>query len=280
MASRRDRQIIQARELDEASTALIKVGINVVKRNPIKTSLYLLGVLLCLFVSGFSVTEKQRVEYAQIYETIDNEAIFRSQMELRDSYDRYFYSKGWFFSCDHNCQRNYQSYLASKAEYDALKREEAKITAVAKSKLGLFSEYGVEETRDLFWHRFAQGKNFAKRQSMYDVIFYGIGAMSRDESFLKYVLRVATSALVNFTIGMALSVVTFMFNLWSIISSYQPSYAEGLLFFGFASLAAISFALSWLIGLYCVAAGTAYVGLVVAKNAMLLENDQRRHRIH
>lgn len=280
MSSRRDQQLMSARDLDEASTSLIRMGTRIVKKNPIKSSLYLVGVLLCLLVSGFTVSDTQRQDYDREFAKIDHENIARVGSEKEYSYNRYYRSKGWF-SCDPACKENYDIYQQWQREYDALTQEERNIVATAKSKLGLFSEYGVEETRDLFWRRFAQGKAFAKRQSMFDMVFYGVGAMTRDESLLKYIIRLVTSVLINFTIGVTISVITFIFNLWSLISSYQASFVAGLAFFSLASLAAISFALSWIIGMYCVAAGTAFVGFTLAKNALLLEqgSDQDRGRI-
>ena len=48
---------VNADDLDYISTALITGGINTVKRNPIKFSLYLIGLLLCLLFNGFSVDQ-------------------------------------------------------------------------------------------------------------------------------------------------------------------------------------------------------------------------------
>lgn len=281
MSSRRDQQLMRARELDAASMALINFGTKVVKRNPIKTSMYLLGVILCLCFSGFSVTEKQRHDYAQEFAKLDHQKMAEVAAELDYSYERYYRSRGWFYSCDPACKENYKVYQSWQKEYDYLKKEEAQIVASAKSKLGLFSEYGVEEARDLFWRRFAQGKAFAKRQSMFDMLFYGIGAIGRDESFINYMVRLVTSVLMNFTIGISMSAVTFIFTLWSIISTYNASIVVGLTFFSLASLAAISFVLTWIIGMYCVVAGTAFVGLSLAKNALLLDqgNAHARSRI-
>jgi hypothetical protein len=36
MSSERDRQILRAREIDKMSTVMITLGVNVVKKNPIK----------------------------------------------------------------------------------------------------------------------------------------------------------------------------------------------------------------------------------------------------
>ena len=45
--------------------------------------------------------------------------------------------------------------------------------ADAKSNVGVFSSFGVEEARDMFWRRFSDGKQFAKRQTMWDAMFMG-----------------------------------------------------------------------------------------------------------
>ena len=37
----------------------------------------------------------------------------------------------------------------------------------------MFSGYAVQEARDLFWSTFAAGKGFAKRSSMWDLLFMG-----------------------------------------------------------------------------------------------------------
>lgn len=272
---------MQAREFDEASRALIIMGTRIVKRNPIKTSFYLVGVLICLFFSGFKVNETQRQEYAREIAKFDHSELNNVEWELDKSYNLYYRSKGWFFLCDAACQENYRVYQGWQREYDLLKRKESSVEAAAKSKLGLFSEYGVSETRDLFWRRFAQGKMFAKRQSMFDMVFYGVGAMARDESFIKYVVRLVASVLMNLTIGVFLAVVTFILSLWSVISSYQPSFLAGFTYFSLAALAAISYGLTWVIGMYCVAAGTAYVGFTLAKGVLLVESGApgRRDRI-
>ena len=40
----------------------------------------------------------------------------------------------------------------------------------AKSVAGIFSEVGVGEVKDSFWQYFQAGKQFAKRQSMWDMM--------------------------------------------------------------------------------------------------------------
>lgn len=270
MSSDRDRQIIQARDLDRASTFLVELGVQTVKRNPIKVGAYLLGLLVCLFFNGFSINEAARGAYLAEVQKLDHNALHDAEMSMHLSYNEYYRSKGWL-SCNSICTANKAIYETDRALYHAIKAHEDEQLAVAKSKLGLMSEAGVEETRTLFWDRFAAGKGFAQRQTKWDALFMGISAMGRDESLLSYLLRLAMSMLFNFTLGVCGAVIAFMYSLFALIRSYQASLPTAMAFFVFASLAAVSFALSWLFALYAAAAGTAYVGLKFAAANMRIE---------
>jgi hypothetical protein len=242
--SSREEQLIAAREIDRASTVLINAGIQVVKNNKLKVGGYILGLLLCLFFTGFKVTDVQRAEYYEELNKVDNTALYETGALLNEAYNGYHRSKGWF-SCDALCQTYKKDMESYERLLHTLKKEEAAKIATAKSKLGIFSEYAVEETRNLFWERFGQGKGFAQRQTKWDALFYGISAMGRDEKLVSYIFRLLLSFLFNFTIGVVGAVVVFIFNLYSLIQTFQANFLAGLVFFGFASLAAISFALSW-----------------------------------
>jgi hypothetical protein len=66
------------------------------------------------------------------------------------SEDAFRASKGWF-SCDARCQANKQSWKTAQARLAKLEREQEKKRREANSHLGLFSTYGVEEAKGLFW---------------------------------------------------------------------------------------------------------------------------------
>jgi hypothetical protein len=240
----REQQVLASREIDRASTVLIELGVKVVKRNKLKVGAYLLGLLLCLFFTGWKVTDVQRAEYYEELNKVDNTALYTVGASLNDAYNGYYRTKGWF-TCDSFCQAYKADMHNYQRQYDALRAEEAARISVAKSKLGVFSEYGVEEARNLFWERFNQGKGFAQRQTKWDALFYGISAMGRDEKLISYLFRIVLSFLFNFTIGVVGAVVVFIFNLYSLILTFRASFLTGLVFFGFASLAAISFAMTW-----------------------------------
>lgn len=244
MSSSRDEQLATAREIDRASTVLINAGVRVVKNNKLKVGGYVLGLLLCLFFSGWKVTDTQRAEYYHELEKVDHTALYETSNLLNDAYNGYHRSKGWF-SCDAVCQSYKNDMQNFQRQYDMLKKDEAAKIATAKSKLGIFSEYGVEETRNLFWERFGQGKGFAQRQTKWDALFMGMSAMGRDEKLVSYLLRLVMSFLFNFTIGVVGAVVVFICNLYSLIQTFQASFLTGLVFFSFATLAAVSFAMTW-----------------------------------
>jgi hypothetical protein len=240
----RDEQLATAREFDRASTALINLGVRVVKQNKLKVGGYIVGLLLCLFFNGFKVTDTQRAEYHKEMDRVDHTALYEAGALFNEAYNGYHRSKGWF-SCDAMCQAYKRDMDSAERLLNTLKREEAAKIAYAKSKLGLFSEYGVEETRNLFWERFGQGKGFAQRQTKWDALFFGISAMGRDEKLVSYIFRLLISFLFNFTIGVVGAVTVFIFNLYSLIQTFQAGFLSGMAFFGLASLAAISFALTW-----------------------------------
>lgn len=236
-----------------------------------------------LSLHAIQVSDSQRQMYYKELQSVDTASIQRVGQELYFADQQYQQSRGWF-SCDSFCQQHKQRAEQLLREYNALRAEEERAMSSAKSKLGLFSEYGVEETRDLFWERFGQGKNFATRQTKWDALFYGISAMGRDESLVAYIFRLVLSFLFNFTIGVVGAVLVFIGNSVSLVRSYQVSFAEGLVFFGLASLAAVSFALTWLIGLYAVTAGTVFVGAKLVSANMRIEDGSGgqgpRRRVH
>ncbi len=105
-----------------------------------------------------------------------------------------------------------RAYEVVQGRYDALVAQEKSHWSDAKASLGMFSQYGVAETRELFWKRFGQGKDFAKRQTTWDALFVGL-RMGRDEGLGAYVIRLLFNMLVNFTIGLCGAVVRLQFSI-------------------------------------------------------------------
>ena len=152
----------------------------------------------------------------------------------------------------------------------------------AKATAGLFSEIGVGEVKDSFWDYFSSGQRFAKRQSMWDMLFMGMRSMSRDESFLEYALKVLLQVLVNISLGLIMALAIFVFGLWSIIQSYQADPLTAVTFFALAACAGFAFVTSYLLAIYSVAAGSIYGVAKMAESSLLLDQQggARRQRVN
>ena len=67
----------------------------------------------------------------------------------------------------------------------------------------------------------AGGKDFAKRSSMWDLIFMG-WRWGRDEQLVTVVLRWLMQLLMNFTLGLIGALFVFVWRLWGLIAAYKP----------------------------------------------------------
>lgn len=240
---------------------------------------YIIGILTILLIgSGTKLNLDQRREYNNIMKTIDLQAEFDASQDYYMANNAYRASKGWF-TCDGLCQRNKQRMEQAKYRLDQVRQEGEARMSDAKSVAGIFSEVGVGEVQDSFWQYFASGKQFAKRQSMWDAFFMSFRSMRRDEKFLEYALNVLMQVLVNFSMGLVMALVMFIIGLWSIVRSYQPNPIVAVLFFVAASCAAFSFVATYLIAIYGAAAGSVYGVLKVAETnarAARLEGQRRQ----
>ena len=147
----------------------------------------------------------------------------------------------------------------------------------ARSKVGIFSEYAVNDARNVFWRSWQWGKDFAKRISFYDAIF--IAMDSRNESFGIYVARMVIRVLINFSIGFLSALVSFVWQLWWFVRSYSAGIA-GIAFFILGSIAAFSLVASAIGAMFIGTAGAA--AAVVTFAGPQLEGSRRRQqqRVH
>lgn len=268
-------------QLDDASALLVNAGIHAVVKNPIKVGVWACGLLICLFFQGIKITPEQQVVYNQAIEVVrsQSDVVAEAYALKYDAEYRYQRSQGWFWSCDSSCQIHKRSFQEAQAAWMREKKAEQEAMRAAKKGVGLFSEYGVLDCRWLFAQNFAGGKRFAKRQTQWDALFMGIQAMGRDESLVNYLLRLLSTMLFNFTLGVIGALLGFLWSLWGLIVEYQANLAVAVTFFVLASLAAFSFASMWLLGIYAAAAGTVYVGGKFLVHNMRLGDAGARGRV-
>ena len=127
------------------------------KKHYMLTGGWILGLILVQFATGFTPSDEALQEYGSLMETIDDQRMMTAQQNVWEADNAYYSSKGWF-SCNALCTRNYKRLQRAQAILDQIKAEDAAVVSQAKSKLGLFSDAGVQETRDLFWGTFAREK--------------------------------------------------------------------------------------------------------------------------
>lgn len=227
---------------------------------------YVVGILVILLIgSGTKLNYEQRQQYNSIMNTIDLQAEYDASQDFWAANQAYRGSKGWF-SCDGMCQRNKQRMEDSKHRLGLIRQEGQARMSDAKSIAGLFSEVGVGEVQDSFWSYFSSGKQFAKRQSMWDAMFMGIRSMSRDENMIEYGLRVLMQVLINFSMGLMVALLMFVIGLWTIVRAYQPNPLVALVFFLGAASAGFSFVTTYLFAIYGAAGGAVYGVLKLAES--------------
>lgn len=251
-----------------ASQIIINGAKSFAKKHKIITGSYIFGLLVLLLAgSGYKLSTSQQRDYNRMMSTIDLNAEYEASNRYHSAYSAYYATKGWF-TCDYLCQRNKKRMDDSKRVLDSIRAEGYNRMSDAKSIAGLFSEVGVGEVKDSFWEYFASGKRFAKRQSMWDAMFMGMRSMSRDENMAEYVFKVLIQVLLNFSMGLVMALIFFIFGLWTIIKSYQPDPFTALVFFVSTACAGFAFVSSYLFLIYGAAAGGVYGVAKIAETNM------------
>jgi len=144
----------------------------------------------------------------------------------------------------------------------------------AKRSVGPFSTFAVAEARTMFWDRVERGKLFARRQSFWDALFMLMDSRSEDNVagfFLKWFM----TFLLNFTIGLVTSLITFVFMVYNVVFSYSPDPLSGFLFYSGCCLAALAMVATYIIGLYGAAATAVYAGAGMLANTARIQAAQR-----
>jgi ABC-type multidrug transport system fused ATPase/permease subunit len=267
---------------------VVRTARQVARRHPYVTGSYLLGLVLLMFIgNGTRLTLQQQREYNSLLNKIDLQKEFDAAQDYYRNKQVYMQAKGWF-SCDANCQRYKARMNKSHERLASVRLEGQAYTRLAKQKVGVLSEVGIGEVKDSFWEYFTQGKQFAKRQSMWDVMFMGMRSMTRgrDESWVEFGLKILLQVLMNLSVGLIMALVMFVIGLWSIVSSYQANPLVSILVFLGAACAAFSFVMTYLLAVYGAAATGVYgmVKLAETSARQAIAQEQRRqymtHRPH
>lgn len=242
-------------------------------------SIWIFGLFCLLYATPpFTTTEEMREDFQDKLQMSNNvpgyHEAFEELMQVQDNIYQY---KTWFWSYDSQRaaivydleaqQRTLQgNFAALNAERDSLRQE-------AFQTVGLFSEYGVDEARQLFWDCLDKGKGFARRSTFYDMLFGMV--MGRDENLGAFVARVALNFVINATMGLIGVTFAFLYYLYAMVFLYNASFWSGLAFFVVAGVAGLSMVLLYMFLLYGTVAGAGYI---VIKTAVDQSIEQRRQQ--
>jgi len=110
-------------------------------------------------------------------------------------------------------------------------------------------------------------------------MFIGFRSMGRDESMVEYGLKLLMQVLINFSMGLVVALVVFLFGLWSIIRDYQANPIVAVIFFLTCACAAFALVATYLIAMFGAAAGGLYgVAKLAETNARAQIHQQRRQQ--
>jgi hypothetical protein len=229
------------------------------------------------------------VEEEQRYADLMNQAVFSedmrmAQQQLMSEQRRLDEVHVWFWRSrspyDRLVPEAKDRVARARQVFDAESRARDELISEAKSTVGIWSAYGVEEVRKRFWDAYQSGKDFAKRMTFWDVMF-GVGR-GRDEEAWVSIMRWVGQIMMNFTVGLISALVSFFFSLLSMIWEYKTSLASGVAFFAVAMSGASAMVALFIGGMYGTAVGGVFVLAKQAQQARLegRARPQRRYVRH
>ena len=259
--------------------------INRIKKHYIMSSIYFVGLLAAVIGSGLSVTNEQRSVYEQQVsraQTITGTDLTRLARELYINEQLYYKHKGWF-SCDSTCMVYHDKCEGLRRQLKSVKDQRDGILLEGRQTVGAWSVYGISDLRRAFWQAWEDGKEAARRMTMLDAVFIGLGSMTgsnsdRDNSFIITLIRIILQFVANLTFGLMTAFVVFAFEAWSIISSYGPSVLSHIALFGLTLAASGSVVTSAIGGIAgCTVAGIYWVYRTAEMRSL---QEHRNRRLH
>jgi len=227
------------------------------KKRPVKVSLWVLGLLLAAFATGFSVDETTKEQYAvtlQHAEEVDAKELSKAIRSMQHAEDKYYNLKGWFWSCDDRCMKAYDKYNMARQDMERVRTKRDQIMQEARREVGIWSEYGVRDVRNGFWRAWQSGKDWAARHTMMDAMFMAFSGGEK-ETAMSMAMKLLMQYIVNLTMGIIGAFVFFVYNVYTLVVSYGESAVSGLAFFLLVVVAGMATVGTYLVAIYGTVAG-------------------------
>ena len=264
-----------------------KIALPFIQKHYVLSSMYLIGILAAVFANGYSVDSNSAGLYAEKmnYATsrTSPEIDYLSQ-QLYKAEDLYYRHKGWF-SCDAQCTNYYEKVTMLKDKLAVAKATRDSLLLEARQTVGPWSVYGIDSLRSAFWESWEHGKETARRMTMFDAMFIGLGSLTgsgsdRDNSLLATLFQILIQFVMNLTVGLFTSLMVFLFQAWSIIQLYGPSFISGVALFLLVFCAATATVFTAIGGIFGGLAGGIYLSVISAEKRARLDARNRNEHLH
>ncbi len=281
MNTSRDGEIQASQVVSTVANRVIKGA----KKHYVLSSMYLVGILAAVLGTGISVSHSageaydRKMAYANEVTSFE---LSKSYENMRRADELYYRHKGWF-TCDDRCMKYYNEANIQKERFEKVKEKRDSLLLDARREVGVWSVYGISDLRREFWNAWEKGKDAAKRMTMFDAVFIGVGSMfgssnDRDNSFIATVIQILFQFVANLTVGLFTSLVFFLFEAWAIITAYGPSILSALALFLVVFCAAGAVFVTTIGGAAGALAGGVYLIARSAEKNARLEGRQPRVR--
>lgn len=259
-------------------TEIVVTGVQRIIKSPKALSyvaLWVFGLVCMLYASApVSITEEMRADFdAKLLEASSIPGYEEAFEDLVRVQEELYQEKTLFWSFNSERSKIVYALQADEAvlqqAYTKLDREREELRRDAFQIVGLFSEMGVQEARQLFWDCLDKGKGFARRSTFYDMLFSV--AMRRDEEMASFLMRIVLNFVINATFGMIGVVFAFMYYLWQMVFAYKASMFGGIAFFLIAGVAGLSMAALYMGVLYGTVAAGGYTIIKAGLEGQRLE---------
>mmetsp|Transcript_12303 Transcript_12303/g.34218 ORF Transcript_12303/g.34218 Transcript_12303/m.34218 type:complete len:224 (-) Transcript_12303:342-1013(-) len=186
-------------------------------------------------------------------------------------------SFGWYFrSADRKAVNEIKDRMAPiETEYKQLEKRRDTLESEARGELGLWSEAGIQEARDVFWSTYKRGRRSAQAGIVWDLVWELFRSDNYEDS-VNFLFRIIWIVVSNFVMFLITSSIVFLFKVVWVIRSFKPSLISGIFFYLVATLAALSTVGAMISLLVGAGVGSA---AIVAKNARYLPQSNRRRYV-
>jgi len=263
----------------EIGSLVVHQVVSFVKKRPVVTSFYFIGIIAAVFATGFSVTAEALHTYQNGMSHADHVTstdLSRAWTEHRRAEHDYYNVKPWFWqSCNQQCQTAYTRLSIAEGRIAEVTARRDELMTAARQSVGIWSTLGVSDVRKSFWASWERGKEQAKRWTMMDA-FLAVLPGNREEKLVTTILKLVFQYLVNLTVALLAACIYFMYSVYVLITAYGESLVSGLLFFFIVFCAGASFFASYIGAIFGVTAGGMYYVKKQADRQRIAGGAQRR----